>query len=152
MSVADHPLAFLLGTWTGSGRGEYPTIDDFEYREELTFSLAGRPFVTYGQRTWHAVDDRPLHAETGYWRCPSPGTIELVLAHPTGVVEVSHGTVEGTSLHVLTTSVACSGSAKQVTALERHIEVDGDVLRYRTAMAAVGYPLTHHLAGELLRV
>jgi THAP4-like, heme-binding beta-barrel domain len=150
------PLAFLLGSWSGEGRGEYPTVAPFSYREHVTFvAPPGKPFLVYGQRTSAVDDGRPLHVETGYWRLPWPGRVEAVLAHPTGVVEVEEGVMEATPtggrLLLRTTGTASTASAKKVTALERAIEVDGEVLRYTLAMAAVGLPLTHHLVAELRR-
>ena len=146
------PLGVLLGTWSGRGHGDYPKIEPFDYDETVTFSHVGKPFLTYAQRTSHAVDGRPLHAETGYWRLARPGWVELVLSHPTGVAEVEEGPFEGSSLRLRSRVVACSGSAKSVVAVERDVEVDGDRISYTLRMAAVGRPLTDHLAAELHRV
>jgi len=146
------PLVFLLGTWRGEGHGQYPTIAPFAYGEEVRFWHVGKPFVAYSQRTWALDDGRPLHGESGYWRGLPDGSAELVLAHPTGVAELATVTVNGTTLVCTTTSLARTASAKEVAALTRRIEVDGDVMRYEVGMAAVGEPLQRHLSAELRRV
>jgi hypothetical protein len=146
------PLAGLLGTWRGEGAGEYPTISPFRYGEEVRFWHVGKPFLAYAQRTWSLEDDRPLHSETGYWRAKPGGTVEVVLAHPTGIVEVLEGRLDGGRVELASTTVATTGTAKEVTALRRRFELDGDTLGYTVAMAAVGQPLQHHLAATLHRV
>jgi len=126
-------LAFLLGTWTGEGEGVYPTTEPFRYGEEVRFFQAGKPFIAYTQRTWHLDDRRPLHAEMGYWRPDGRTGIELVLAHPTGIVEVEEGSLDGQTIETGSVVVGRSSTAKEVTRLERTIAVDGDVMRYGAA-------------------
>ncbi|CAN5725658.1 FABP family protein [soil metagenome] len=149
---AIEPLAGLLGTWRGRGRGFYPTVEDFLYDEEATFSHIGKAFLVYGQRTWSAVDGAPLHSETGYWRAVGPGRLEVVLAHPLGIVEVSEGIVGDNRIELGSTSLARSSTAKEVTSLTRVYELDGDRLTYSLGMAAVGRPLGGHLEAVLERV
>jgi hypothetical protein len=146
------PLGFLLGTWRGEGTGHYPTIAPFGYGEEVRFWHVGKPFVAYSQRTWALDDRRPLHSEAGFWRPKPDGIVELVIAIPTGHVEVDEGTVEGTTVSVSSRTVSFTTTAKAVTAVARRLEVDGDVLRYVMSMAAVGEPLQEHLTAELGRV
>jgi hypothetical protein len=148
-------LAPLLGTWAGDGHGHYPTIQSFDYHEQVTFGHVGKPFLAYAQRTTAAEDGRPLHAETGYWRVPTAGRIELVVAHPTGITEVAEGSliVEGDalSLELSATVIGRTGSAKAVTGLTRSFRLEGDELSYEVGMAAVGQPLQPHLVALLRR-
>lgn len=151
-------LAPLLGTWVGRGAGEYPTIEPFDYLEEVVFSHVGKPFLVYGQKTKAATDGKPLHAETGYLRVPRPGHVEFVLAHPNGISEIEVGmfSVSGDIIEIdLATDplgvVGRSPSAKEVTALARSFRIDGDELSYSVRMGAVGQPLQHHLAAVLRR-
>lgn len=88
-------LAPLLGTWRGGGRGDYPTIEPFEYTEEVTIGHVGKPFLAYGQRT-KGVDGAPLHAESGYLRPAGHGGLELLIVHPSGIAEVLVGEVTDT--------------------------------------------------------
>jgi hypothetical protein len=145
-------IAFLLGTWRGSGKGEYPTIDPFSYEEEVRFTHNGKPFLAYTQRTWHPEKGHAMHGEAGYFRPLEGGRIEIVVAQPTGIVEVHEGTFDGSSIEVSSSLVGKTSTAKDVAKLQRSWEVDGEVLRYEVRMAAVGQPLQHHLGAELRKV
>src|SRR3984893_14266223 len=109
-------LAPLLGTWAGRGAGAYPTIQPFEYLEEIVFSHVGKPFLAYSQKTKAVADGKPLHAETGYLRVPKPGHVELVLAHPSGITEIEVGTYSVTGeridVELSTTDVGLAPTAK----------------------------------------
>ena len=145
----------MLGSWAGRGAGKYPTIQPFEYLEEVVFSHVGKPFLAYAQKTRAAADGKPLHAETGYLRVPRPGHVELVLAHPNGITEIEVGTYSVTGdvieLEMSATAIGLAPTAKEVTALGRSFRIDGDELSYSVRMGAVGQPLQDHLAAVLHR-
>jgi hypothetical protein len=148
-------LAPLLGTWAGRGSGDYPTIEPFEYLEEVVFSHVGKPFLIYGQKTKAPVDGKPLHAETGYLRVPQPGRIELVLAHPSGITEIEVGTYSTNGdvidIEMASSAIGLTPSAKEVTALDRRFRISGDELSYSVRMGAVGQPVQDHLSAVLRR-
>jgi hypothetical protein len=149
------PIAWLLGTWQGNGHGDYPTIEAFSFGQECLFAHDGRPFLHYLSRAW-IVDDqgakvRDAAIETGFLRPRPGGTLEWLLAHNTGFVEVWHGTVEGPKVEMTTDAVVRTESAKEVTAGHRlYGLVEGDLL-WAYDMAAMGQELQPHLGGRLVR-
>lgn len=144
-------LAFLLGHWVGKGSGHYPTIDDFAYGEQVWFEHVGKPFLSYRQGTKDASTGLPLHAEAGYLRPVGSAGVELVLVQPSGIVELHEGEVDNASLRLRSTSVLTTATAKDVTAVERSIDVVDGQLSYDMSMAAVGLELQHHLSATLTR-
>jgi hypothetical protein len=148
------PLAFLLGTWRGEGSGGYPTIEPFRYREELAFEHVGDAFLLYRQESW-SPSDQPVHFERGFLRPGGvPRSIELCLAHPIGVTEAAHGTIDGTAIELTATAagIGRTETGLEVEGLRRRYRVEGDELTYRLDMATAGTPMTLHLEATLRRV
>jgi THAP4-like, heme-binding beta-barrel domain len=145
------PVAWLLGTWRGEGVGGYPTITSFRYGQEIVFGHAGKPMLSYRSRTWALDDDRPLAMESGFWRPQPDDGIEVVLAHASGIVEVSIGRLEGAKIELVSDVLARTASAKEVAALHRLYGMAAGKLMYAIDMAAVGQPLQPHLSAELER-
>lgn len=146
------PFAFLVGTWRGTGRGEYPTIEPFDYEEELTFEHVGDTFLLYQQWSWSPEDGAPVHLERGFLRPGEHGRIELTLAHPLGLTEVSEGELEGTSFELTSKDVGRTTTGMDVIGVIRRYRVDGDDLTYVTDMATERTPMAAHLEASLQRV
>jgi hypothetical protein len=76
-----NPLAWLVGTWRGKGRGEYPTIEGFEFAHEVVFNHDGRSFLNYFSRSWILDADgeivRPGASEVGFWRVQPNNVLEV---------------------------------------------------------------------------
>jgi THAP4-like, heme-binding beta-barrel domain len=150
------PIAWLLGTFRGSGHVDYPTIEKQAFGQELIFAHDGRPFLHYLSRSWIVDDDgnevRPAAIETGFIRPQPDNQVEFVLAHSTGFVEVWYGEVDGAKLELTTDAVVRTKSAKEYVAGHRlYGLVDGDLL-WTFDMAAMGQPLQSHTWGRLKRV
>jgi hypothetical protein len=146
------PLGFLLGTWRGGGTGEYPTIEPFEYEEEMRFEHVGDAFLLYEQSSWSPADRAPIHFERGFLRPGGDGRIELVLAHPIGLTEVSEGPLVGTTFELTSRNVARTSTGLDATALVRRYRVDGDAMSYETDMATERTAMALHLRAGLRRV
>jgi hypothetical protein len=146
------PLAGLVGVWRGRGAGRFPSIASFEYGDEIRFDHSGKPVLSYAQRTWSPGDGAPMHSERGFWRVRPDGAVEVVLAHPFGVVEISEGRVEADVIDVASRSLVSTSTGSHVDGIRRILRLHGDVLSYTVEMAASGHELQQHLEGELTRV
>ena len=151
------PLLPLIGTWRGTGKGGYPTIEDFDYGQQVVFAHDGRGVLRYESRAWILGPDgavlRPGARETGWWRPGGgDGELEVLLAHPTGLVEVYVGRIDGTRVELSTDVVARTATAKEVSANHRLYGLVEGELMYAVDMAAMGQPLTSHLSARLRRL
>jgi hypothetical protein len=149
------PLAWLVGRWEGAGVVGYPTMESVNFGQEVEFRHDGRPFLHYRSQAWLLDDEgnqvRPLASETGYWR-PKETGLEVLLAHPTGYVEIYLGQVDGARIDLATDVVARTETAKEYTAAKRMYGLVNGDLMWVMDMAAVGQPLQSHASAQLKRV
>lgn len=150
------PLAWLVGRWEGTGLLSYPTIESAQFEQEIVVTHDERPFLRWESRSW-IVDEsgeriRPAGTELGFWRPAGEGHAELLLTHPTGIVEMYYGTAEPARVELQTDGVIRSPQAKEYTAAKRMYGLVSSKLMWVMDMAAMGEPLTSHLSAELTRV
>jgi len=149
--------SLLEGTWTGEGRGEFPGVISFGYRETLTFTRRDENSLIYEQKTQKLYDGQteyvPSHAETGFIRVLENGEIELVSAQ-TGRNEVLIGSIKpvGTMFRIHFESKSITNDPRMI-ASTRTFELEGDTLRYEMGMHTTKVmQLTPHLKIALQRV
>ena len=149
------PLAWLVGTWRGKGKGEYPNVPGFQFAQEVNFNHDGRPFLNYFSRSW-LIDDnneiiKPAASEVGFWRVKDNNVLEVVLAHNTGIAEGWVGIVKGAKIQLEMDQGYSSPSAKIVTAGSRLYGLVEGELFTSYDMAAEGQTLQAHLWSSLER-
>lgn len=147
----------LVGVWRGTGEVVYPTIDGpYRFGQQLVFAHDGRPFLSYSAHAWLLDDDgdviRPAARETGFWRPQADGSLEVLVAHATGIVEVFHGrALTHTSWEIATDAVVRTATALEVTASTRLYGVVEGTLAYVDEREMVGQPRQPHLSAQLAR-
>ena len=158
-----HLLGLLpfIGVWRGRGSGEYPTIEPFEYAQEIRISHDGRPFLAYESRAWLVTADgepiRPGGREVGWWRPvvvdgKATDEVEALFCTPSGIMELHIGQITGVRIEFSSDAVMRTATAKEVNAGRRLYGIVERDLLYAQDMAAVGEPMTSHLAAKLARV
>jgi hypothetical protein len=151
-------LKSLVSKWSGTGRGEYPTIEPFEYLETLRFCADDRAFVHYEQvtrrRNIGTEIYTPSHWENGFIHLLEDGTIRVNNAQSGGRVEVLDGTLEqiqnGFILRLQSTSFL---NDPRMLETSRVITLEGDTLHYTTHMRTNTVPeMAIHLDSKLQKL
>jgi hypothetical protein len=154
------PLLPLIGVWRGEGEVAYPTIGDPKhFGQQIIFAHDGRPFLSYTAQSW-LLDGpggsvvRPAARETGWWRPQEDDTIEVLIAHATGIIEVYYGQPRSTvSWEFVADAVVRTQTAKEVNAAQRlYGLIEGGDLAYVDERAMEGQPLQAHLSARLQRI
>lgn len=153
-------LHLLIGEWSGRGRGEFPTIEPFEYLETMSFATDGRPFLHYEQQAKRRAllpgqtDYLPSHWESGFLRSLPTGEVELVNVQSSGRSERLIGLVEETEKGLVLDlhSTAFLNDPRMVET-SRRITVEGNDMHYIQTMqtTAVSSP-AHHVEARLKRI
>ena len=95
-----HPLCTgllpLVGVWRGGGELVEPGAEGpVAFGQQVVFAHDGGPFLSYESRIWLLDEDGavtgPGPRETGFWRPQADGTLEVLIAHSTGLVTPYYG-------------------------------------------------------------
>lgn len=138
-STTSHQLFTLLeGNWAGEGRGQFPTVTSFDYRETLMFTRRDEKTLAHKQRTQKRYDGQTewleSHWEFGFIRILESGELEMTSAQ-IGRVEVLTGKIETQDalirIHFVSKSIT---NDPRMVSSTRTFELEGDSLRYEMEM------------------
>ena len=158
-----HPglLALLpmVGVWEGEGEGHHPlTHDDYRFGQQIIVSHDGGNYLCWQSRSW-VIDSggayvRPDLRESGFWRIGDDDTIELMLTHAEGSIELYYGRPLNQTSWNLTTDVTIRTETGQHTGAAKRLYglvPDGDLAYVEERLDGEG-ELTPRLSAKLTRV
>lgn len=125
----------------GAGRGQFPTVTSFDYRETLTFTRRDEKTLAYAQRTQKRYDGQTewleSHWENGFIRILESGELELTSAQ-IGRTEVLIGTIESIDdmIRIHFVSKMITNDPRMVSSARR-FDLEGDTLRYEMEMQTI---------------
>lgn len=155
----------LVGVWRGEGEAHDPESGDYRFGQQITVSHDGGPFLMWEARSWRQGDDgrfiAPDRRESGYWRVAGTGaadsddpeTLELLLTHSSGVVELYYGAALTQSSWELATDVVIRSRSGEVVGGAKRlygIVEDGDLAYVEERVNADG-ELTPRMSARLSR-
>ena len=148
----------LEGTWRGEGRGQFPTVTSFDYRETLVFTRRDEKTLAYEQRAQKRYDGGTeyleSHWENGFISILENDDLQLVNIQIGGRSEVLVGTIESLDaiFRVHFVSKTLTNDPRMVSSA-RTFELEGDTLRYEMEMQTTKVnQSTPHLKIALQRI
>ena len=101
----------LVGVWRGTGLfGNDPGAKEPQFGQQITISHDGRAFLRYESVTWLlGVDGAvigPAARELGFWRPQPDGSVELLVTHAEGRIELFYGQPRSAASWALSTDAA----------------------------------------------
>ena len=158
IKISTQVFDLLEGTWKGEGRGEFPGVTSFGYRETLVFTRRDEKILAYEQRTQKLYDGQTeylqSHWENGFLSILENGDLQLVNIQIGGRNEVLLGTVESLDgmLRIHFVSKTLNNDVRMLSSA-RTFELEGDTLRYEMEMQTTKVnESTQHLKIALQRI
>jgi len=150
----------LVGVWRGTGQyGNTPREEGPHFGQQITVAHDGRPFLRFESVTWRiasGADDLPTpgEREVGFLRPQPDGSLELLLTHAEGRIEVFYGQARSVASWAMSTdSVWRTPTGSPVVGATRLYGITPDGrLAYVEERAHTDEPLAPHASAALERI
>lgn len=148
----------LVGVWRGTGAfGNEPGVPTADFGQQITIGHDGRDFLIYSSISWRLDKDGgvagPASRELGFWRPQPDGSIELLVAHAEGRIEVFYGRNRSVASWALSTDGVWRSSGPPVVGATRLYGITPDGrLAYVEERAHTDDPLAPHASAALERI
>jgi len=148
----------IEGTWKGNGRGGYPGVTSFDYRETLIFTRRDEKILAYEQRTQKLYDGQTeylqSHWESGFISIIENDDLQLVNIQIGGRSEILTGRIETRDniFRIHFVSKTLSHDSRMISSA-RTFELEGNKLSYEMEMQTTKVDQsTPHLKIALQRI